>query len=281
MAAASKPKWNGFSLRPKREMPGGLWMRCDHCGHMLYRSSVEKNLHVCPDCRHHFRIGAARRIEYLADEGSFEQILTHLTSNDPLDFEFRGTTYKQRLKVDQEKSGQAEAMIIGKAFIKGRGVILGVMEPEVLMGSMGSVVGEKFCAAVEAAIEQKLPLIVICSSGGARMHEGVVSLAQMAKTSTALSRLDEAGGLFITVLTDPTAGGVTASFAMLGDVIIAEPGSFIGFAGPRTIAETIKVELPDGFQTAEFMLHHGFIDMIVSRDEQRSELARLIDYCQA
>jgi acetyl-CoA carboxylase carboxyl transferase subunit beta len=280
MAASSKPKWNGFSLRPKREMPGGLWMRCDRCEHMLYRSSVEKNLHVCPDCNHHFRIGAAQRIEYLADEGSFQQVLGNLGTSDPLGFRFRGTTYKQRLKLDQDKSGQPEAMVVGKAFIKGRGVVLGVMEPDLLMGSMGAVVGEKFCAAVDTAIEDKLPLIVICSSGGARMHEGVVSLAQMAKTSTALSRLDESRGLFISVLTDPTAGSVTASFAMLGDVIIAEPGAFVGFAGPRTIAETIKVELPDGFQTAEFMLEHGFIDMIVSRDDQRSELARLIDYCQ-
>ena len=280
MAASAKPKWNGFSLRPKREMPGGLWMRCDRCEHMLYRSSVEKNLHVCPDCNRHFRIGAAQRILYLVDEGSFEQALADLSSTDPLGFRFRGTTYKQKLRTDQAKSGQREAMLMGKAFIKGRGVVLAVMEPGFLMGSMGSVVGEVFCAAVDMATEQRLPLVAVCSSGGARMHEGVVSLGQMAKTSAALARFDQAGGLFISIMADPSSGGVIASFAMLGDVTIAEPGAFIGFAGPRTIAETIKVELPDGFQTAEFMLEHGFIDMIVPRSEQRSEVARLIDYCQ-
>jgi len=280
MAASSKTKWNGFSLRPKREMPGGLWMRCDRCEHMVYRSAVEKNLHCCPDCNHHFRIGAAQRIQYLADEGSFEPILADLTSADPLGFRFRGTTYKQRLRADRAKSGEKEALVIGKAFIKGRGVVLGVMEPGFLMGSMGAVVGEKLCAAVDTAMEQRLPLVVVCSSGGARMHEGVVSLDQMAKTSAALPRLDDAGGLFLALLTYPTTGGVTASFAMLGDVILAEPGAMIGFAGRRTIAETIKVELPEGFQTAEFMLEHGFVDMIVPRSEQRSEVARLIDYCQ-
>jgi acetyl-CoA carboxylase carboxyl transferase subunit beta len=280
MAASSKTKWNGFSLRPKREMPSGLWMRCDRCEHMLYRSAVEKNLHVCPDCNYHFRIGADQRIEYLVDEGSFEPILADLTSGDPLGFRFRGITYKQRLKADRAKSGQKEALVIGNAFIKGRGVVLGVMEPGFLMGSMGSVVGEKLCAAVDVAMDTRRPLVVVCSSGGARMHEGVVSLGQMAKTSAALARFDEAGGLFISLLTDPTTGGVTASFAMLGDVILAEPGAMIGFAGRRTIAETIKVELPEGFQTAEFMLEHGFIDMIVTRSEQRSEVARLIDYCQ-
>src|SRR5512136_335830 len=170
-------------------------------------------------------------------------------------------------------------MLIGKAFIKGRGVVLSVMEPNFLMGSMGAVVGEKFCTAVDKAIEESLPLVVVICSGGARMHEGVVSLGQMAKTSAALGRFDEAKGLFVSILTDPTTGGVTASFAMLGDVIIAEPGALIGFAGPRTIAETIKVELPDGFQTAEFMLEHGFIDMIVHRKDLRSEIARVIDYC--
>jgi len=254
-------------------------MRCDRCEHMLYRRSVEKNLDVCPDCNYHFRIGAVHRIQYLVDEGSFEQILPDLSSTDPLGFRFRGTTYKQRLKADQSKSGEKEAMLIGKAFIKGRGIMLAVMEPNFLMGSMGCVVGEKLCAAVDVAMEQRLPLVVVCSSGGARMHEGVVSLGQMAKTSAALARFDEAGVLFISLLTDPTTGGVTASFAMLGDVILAEPGALIGFAGPRTIAETIKVELPEGFQTAEFMLEHGFVDMIVQRSEQRSEIARLIDYC--
>ena len=282
MTMAKKPKttWNGFSLKPRKEMPEGLWTKCPGCEHMLYRSTVEKNLDVCPECDYHFRIGAATRIRYLADEDSFQQVLENLTTDDPLDFKFRGTTYKQRVKDDEEKSGVKEAMVIGKAFIKGRGVMLGVMEPNFLMGSMGAVVGEKLCAAVDLAMEESLPLVVVVCSGGARMHEGAVSLGQMAKTSAALARFNEAKGLFIPVLTDPTSGGVTASFGMLGDVIIAEPRAFIGFAGPRTIAETIKVELPDGFQTAEFMLEHGFIDMIVHRKDLRSEIARIIDYCQ-
>jgi acetyl-CoA carboxylase carboxyl transferase subunit beta len=280
MGKEAKSKWKGFSLRPRKEMPEGLWLRCPGCEHMLYKSSVEKNLNVCPECNYHFRIEAATRIRYLVDEGSFQPFLDDLKTHDPLGFRFRGTTYKQRLKEDQKKSGAKEAMVVGEAFIKGRGAILAVMEPNFLMGSMGFVVGEKFCAAVDKAMEAKRPLVVVACSGGARMHEGVVSLGQMAKTSAALARFGEAGGLTICVLTDPTTGGVTASFAMLGDCIIAEPGALIGFAGPRTIAETIKVELPEGFQTAEFMLEHGFVDMIVHRKDLRSEIARLIDYCQ-
>jgi acetyl-CoA carboxylase carboxyl transferase subunit beta len=278
--AQKKANWNGFSLRPRKAMPEGLWMKCPSCEHMLYRSAVEKNLNVCPECNWHFRVGACTRIEYLADEGTFQQILADLTTDDPLGFKFRGTTYKQRVKADQKKSGAKEAMLIGKAFVKGRGVILSVMEPNFLMGSMGAVVGEKFCVAVDKAIDESLPLVAVICSGGARMHEGVVSLSQMAKTSAAVAKFNEAKGLFVTILTDPTTGGVTASFAMLGDVIIAEPGAVIGFAGPRTIAETIKVELPDGFQTSEFMLEHGFVDMIVHRKDLRSEIARIIDYCR-
>lgn len=280
MGKQAKSKWNGFSLKPRKDMPEGLWLRCPGCEHMLYKSTVEKSLNVCPECDHHFRISAPTRIEYLADEGSFQQILGDMTSNDPLSFKFRETTYKQRAKADEKKSGANEAMMIGKAFIKGRGAMLAIMEPNFLMGSMGSVVGEKFCAAVDKAMAEKLPLVVVSCSGGARMHEGVVSLGQMAKTSAALARFDEVGGLYICVLADPTTGGVTASFAMLGDCLIAEPGALIAFAGPRTIAETIKIELPDGFQTSEFLLEHGFVDMIVHRKDLRSEIARLIDYCQ-
>lgn len=280
MSTKTKSKWNGFSLKPRREMPEGLWMRCPACEHMLYKSAVEKNLNVCPDCDHHFRIEAKTRIEYLADEGSFQEILVDLQPKDPLNFKFRGTSYLQRLKEETKKSGSNEAILTGKAFIKGRAVSLAVMEPNFLMGSMGYVVGEKFCAAVDMAIEEKLPFVVVCCSGGARMHEGVISLGQMAKTSAALAKLDEAGCLYICVLTDPTTGGVTASFAVLGDCIIAEPGATIGFAGRRTIAETIKVELPEDFQTSEFMLEHGFVDMIVHRKDLRNEIARLIDYCQ-
>jgi len=256
MTMTKKPKatWNGFSLRPRKEMPEGLWMNCPGCEHMLYSSAVEKNLNVCPECDYHFRVGAPTRIQYLVDEGSFQQVLEDMTTADPLDFKFRDTTYKERVKADEKKSGAKEAMLIGKAFIKGRGVILAVMEPNFLMGSMGAVVGEKLCVAVEQAMEESLPLVVVSCSGGARMHEGVVSLGQMAKTAAAIARLD--------------------------DVIVAEPGALIGFAGPRTIAETIKVELPEGFQTAEFMLEHGFVDMIAHRKDLRSEIARIIDYSQ-
>jgi len=280
MAKEAKSSWNGLSSRPRREIPEGLWIRCSGCEHMLYKSTVEKNLNVCPECNHHFRIEAATRIKYLTDEDSFQEVLTDLKTDDPLGFKFRDTTYKQRLKADEKKCGANEAMRIGKAFIKGRPLILAVMEPNFLMGSMGFVVGEKLCAAVDMAMADSLPLVAVCCSGGARMHEGAVSLGQMAKTSAALAKFDDTGGLYIAVLTDPTTGGVTASFAMLGDCTIAEPGALIGFAGPRTIAETIKVELPEGFQTAEFMLEHGFVDMIVHRKDLRSEIARLIDYCQ-
>ncbi len=278
--AKTKANWNGFSLKPRKEMPEGLWIKCPGCEHMLYKSAVEKNLQVCPSCNHHFRIGAVMRIQYLADQDTFQPILPDMVSRDPLGFKFRGTTYKTRMAADEKKSGAREAMQIGKAFIKGRGVVLGVMEPDFLMGSMGAVVGEKFCIAVDKAIDESLPLVVVSCSGGARMHEGVVSLGQMAKTSAALAQLSERKGLFISVLADPTTGGVTASFATLGDVIIAEPKALIGFAGPRTIAETIKVELPEGFQTAEFMIEHGFVDMIVARRDLRSEIARIIDYTQ-
>ena len=280
MAAKSeKSQWNGFSLKPRKEMPDGLWLACPSCKHMLHKKIVTENLNVCPECNYHFRIDAATRIGQLADEGSFEQMCADLGSDDPLKFKFKGSTYKSRLRADVKKAGGNEAMLIGKAFIRGRGVMLAVMNFEFLGGSMGLVVGEKFCVAVDRAIEESLPLVAVSCSGGARMHEGVVSLGQMAKTSAALAKYDEAGGLFISVLTDPTTGGVTASFAMLGDIIIAEPGALIGFAGPRTIYQTIKVELPVGFQRSEFLLEHGFVDMIVHRKELRSEIGRLIDYC--
>ena len=278
-AKTEKSQWNGFSLKPRKEMPDGLWLACPSCGHMLYRKTVAENLHVCPECDYHFRIDGATRIKQLVDEGSFEQMCVDLSSGDPLKFKYKGNTYKSRMRADAKKSGGNEAMMIGKAFIRGRGVMLAVMNFDFLGGSMGLVVGEKFCVAVDRAIEESLPLVVVSCSGGARMHEGVVSLGQMAKTSAALAKYDEAEGLFISVLTDPTTGGVTASFAMLGDIIIAEPGALIGFAGPRTIYQTIKVELPEGFQRSEFLLEHGFVDMIVPRKELRSEIGRLIDYC--
>ncbi len=271
-------KWNGFSLKPRREMPEGLWIACQQCKHMLFKKTIEKNLNVCTECGHHFRVDGRTRINQLVDEGSFEEMSEKLSSSDPLDFEYRGTKYIDRISSGDENNIR-EAMIVGKAFIRARAVMLAVMDFSFLGGSMGLVVGEKFCQAVDRAIKESLPFIVVSSSGGARMHEGVVSLGQMAKTSAALGKLDDAGGLFISVLTDPTTGGVTASFAMLGDIIIAEPNALIGFAGPRTIYETIKVELPEGFQRSEFLLEHGFVDMIVPRGELRSEIGRLIDYC--
>ncbi|MHC4643029.1 MAG: acetyl-CoA carboxylase, carboxyltransferase subunit beta [Planctomycetota bacterium] len=278
-AKSEKSTWNGFSLKPRKEMPDGLWLACASCGHTLYKKTVAENLHVCPECNYHFRIDGTTRIEQLVDEGSFEQMCVDLSSGDPLKFKYEGNTYKDRMKADAKKAGGNEAMLIGKAFIRGRGVMLAVMNFDFLGGSMGLVVGEKFCVAVDRAIEESLPLVVVSCSGGARMHEGVVSLGQMAKTSAALGKYGEAGGLFISVLTDPTTGGVTASFATLGDIIIAEPGALIGFAGPRTIYQTIKVELPEGFQRSEFLLEHGFIDMIVGRKELRSKIGWLIDYC--
>lgn len=253
-------------------------MSCPGCDHMIYRKTVDQNMNVCPECDHHFRISGLKRIHQIADEGSFEELCGKLGSDDPLKFEYNRSSYKSRLK-SYEKAGGGEAMFVGKAFIKGRGMMLAAMNFDFLGGSMGLVVGEKFCVAVDRAIEESLPLVVISCSGGARMHEGVVALGQMAKTSAVIAKYDEHGGLYISLLTDPTTGGVSASFSMLGDVIIAEPGALIGFTGPRVISETIKVELPEGFQRSEFLLEHGFIDMIVHRKDLRNEISRLIDYC--
>lgn len=279
MAKKNKSSWNGYSLKPRKEMPEGLWLSCPSCKNMLYQKTVDENMGICPECDHHFRIDGATRIRQLVDEGSFEELGPDLASNDPLKFTWGEQNYKDRIKVDPEQMSAHEAMLAGKAFIRGRGVMLAVMNFSFLGGSMGMVVGEKFCLAVDRAIEESLPFVVICCSGGARMHEGLVALQQMAKTSAALARYDQKGGLYISVLTDPTTGGVAASFAMLGDVIIAEPKALIGFAGPRVIQQTIKIELPEGFQTAEFLVEHGFVDMIVNRKKLRSEIGRLIDYC--
>lgn len=280
MAKEKKKKgWNGYSLRPRKEMPEGLWLGCPGCKEMLFRKTMEENLHVCPECQYHFRVNGPTRIEQLADEGTFEELGADLASSDPLKFTWGDQRYKDRIEVDADNAQAHEAMLAGKAFIRGRGVILAAMNFSFLGGSMGMVVGEKFCRAVDRAIEEELPLVVVSCSGGARMHEGVVALQQMAKTCAALARYDQAGGLFISLLTDPTTGGVAASFSMLGDFIIAEPGALIGFTGPRVIQQTIKIELPEGFQRSEFLLEHGFIDMIVPRKSLRSEIGRLIDYC--
>ena len=273
--------FEGPSFRKKREVPDGLWMRCPGCENMLYRKVVAENLEVCPQCQYHFRMGARKRVIQLADPDSFEELFTDIAPADPLEFKWLGQSYAERLRAEQAKTGNTEAVMTGVAYIKGRRVALGMMDGDFLMGSMGSVLGEKLTLLIEEATRSKLPLVIACMSGGARMHEGALSLMQMAKTSAALARFDDAGGLYIALLTDPTTGGTTASFAMLGDVIIAEPGALIGFAGQRVIANTIKADLPEGFQRAEFLLEHGFVDMIVPRKELRSEIARLIDYMAA
>ncbi len=277
--AKIKSKWDGFSLKPRKEMPHGLWLKCPGCAHVLYQKIVTGNKEVCPECNYHFRISGRKRVESLVDQGTFEEFLPDMSTGDPLNFHFRGTSYKERAKTETLKTGENEAILTGKAFIRGRGIILAAMDFNFLGGSMGAVVGEKFCDAIDKAIEHSLPFVSISSSGGARMHEGIVSLNQMAKTSAALAKLDDSGQMFISVLTDPTTGGVTASFAMLGDFIIAEPGALIGFAGARTIKQTIKIDLPEGFQRAEFLVDHGFVDMIVHRHNMRNEISKLIDYC--
>ena len=270
---------DGPPARKKRDVPDGLWMRCTSCEAMLYRKTVAENLEVCPECKAHFRVGGRSRVTQLTDPESFEELFAEIGPDDPLEFKWLGQSYADRLRKEQAKTRGIEAVITGAAYIKGRRVALGVMDGDFLMGSMASVVGEKLTLVIEHATERALPLVIVCMSGGARMHEGALSLMQMGKTSAALARFDAAGGLYIAVLSDPTTGGTTASFAMLGDVIIAEPGALIGFAGQRVIANTIKTELPKGFQRAEFLLEHGFVDMIVPRHELRSEIARLIDYC--
>ena len=248
------------------------------CSEMLFRKVVTENLEVCPKCEHHFRISAKVRVQQLSDENSFEVMFDDVEPVDPLGFNDK-KTYEERLKAEQLKSGQKDAVLCGRAFIKGRPIMIAAMDPSFMMGSMGSVVGEKITRTIEFATDHKLPLLIVSCSGGARMQESTLSLMQMAKTSAALARYDDAGGLFISLLADPTTGGVTASFAMLGDFILAEPKALIGFAGPRTIWNTIKVELPEGFQRSEFLKEKGFVDFVVHRKDLRSEIARLIDFC--
>lgn len=269
-ATTSVPKSDGI--------PAGLWMRCPECGDMLFKKVVEENLQVCPACNHHFRVGARQRVHQVCDEGTFEELFCEIEPADPLGFVDK-KKYADRIKAEQFKSGEKDALVAGRGFVKGRPLVVAVMDPTFMMGSMGSVVGEKLTRSIEYATDQKLPLLIVSCSGGARMQESTLSLMQMAKTSAALGRLDQAGCLFISLLADPTTGGVTASFAMLGDFIIAEPKALIGFAGPRTIWNTIKQELPEGFQRAEFLREKGFVDFIVHRKDLRSEIARLIDYC--
>ncbi|MCE5303645.1 MAG: acetyl-CoA carboxylase, carboxyltransferase subunit beta [Planctomycetaceae bacterium] len=273
---ADPSSWKNVLTRPKRGVPEGLWKRCPGCQATIFRKEAEKRLGVCPECDYHWYVPARQRIAQVLDEGTFEEWDADLESTDPLHF----TAYPKKLEDEQRRTGLREAAVTGSGMIRGRRVAFGVTDSAFIMGSMGSVVGEKLTRLVERATAEPLPLIIISGSGGgARMHEGVLSLMQMAKVSAALARFDEAGGLFISVLTNPTMGGVAASFASLGDVVFAEPKALIGFAGPRTIKATIRIELPKGFQTSEFLLEHGFIDRIVRRQDLQSELAKTIDYC--
>ena len=265
--------------REKRGVPEGLWLKCPGCQATVFRKAAEERLNVCPQCDHHFYVSAKDRISQVLDEGTFEEWDAHLRPTDPLEF-FDKRPYIEKLKAEQERTGLYDAAVTGTGMIRARRVAFGVTDSAFFMGSMGSVVGERLTRLVEQATERQLPLIIISGSGGgARMHEGILSLMQMAKVSAALARYNAAGGLYISVLTDPTMGGVAASFASLGDVVYAEPRALVGFAGPRTIKATIKIELPKGFQTSEFLLEHGFIDRIVPRDKLKSEIARTIDYC--
>ena len=259
----------------KIKIPEGLWVKCDSCKEIIYKKEIDKNLKICPKCNYHFRISAGERIKLLVDEGSFVEIDAGLASNDPLDFKDK-VPYKDRLEENRKKSGLEEAAISGEAMVEGKPVIMVILDFSFMGGSMGSVVGEKIMRAAEAALEKKIPLITVASSGGARMQEGIFSLMQMARVSAAIAKLNENGILYISLLADPTFGGVTASFAMLGDIIIAEPKSLIGFAGARVIEQTIKQQLPEDFQRAEFLLDHGMIDIVADRKELKKIIGQII-----
>ncbi len=258
-------------------IPEGLWIKCDNCGEIIYRKEVEKNLDVCPKCQYHFRISAAARIRLLVNDGTFQPFDEDLISGDPLGFRDK-ERYVDRLRESRKKTGMNEAIITGYGSVGDHPVVLAVMEFGFMGGSMGSVVGEKVARAVERAAAERKPFISIATSGGARMQEGLISLMQMAKTCAALTRLSAAGQPFISILADPTTGGVMASFAMMGDVIIGEPKALLGFAGPRVIKQTIGQDLPEGFQRAEFLLAHGMLDMVVSRKNLRLTLIQIISF---
>ncbi|MEW6117177.1 MAG: acetyl-CoA carboxylase, carboxyltransferase subunit beta [Nitrospirota bacterium] len=261
----------------KVKIPEGLWIKCDGCKEIIYKKEIEKNLQVCPKCTYHFRISARERIHFIADEGSFIEINDDVMTVDHLNFKDT-MPYKERLEENRRKSALREAAIYGDATINGRPVVIAIMDFSFMGGSMGSVVGEKIAGAAERALEKRVPFITVSSSGGARMQEGMFSLMQMAKVSAAIAKLKETEILYISLLADPTFGGVTASFAMLGDIIIAEPKSLIGFAGPRVIEQTIKQQLPENFQRAEFLLDHGMIDLVVERKELKSTMYKLIEH---
>jgi len=273
--------WRGFGKK-RKDMPPGLWLKCRGCGEMVFRKQVAELLEVCPKCNYHFRLTVEQRLGITLDEGTFEEHFADVIGGDPLEFVRPGDghpiSYTDRLARDREKTGLLEAVVTGTGLLTGRRVAIGVMDFRFIGASMGSAVGEKVTLITELATREGLPLIIFCASGGARMDEGMLSLAQMAKTSAAIARHSDAGGLYISVLTDPTTAGVAASFAFLGDVIVAEPQALIGFAGPRVIKLTHRVDLPEGFQTAEFLLEHGFVDAVVPRIELRDRLSTIIDH---
>lgn len=264
----------------KKELPDGLWLKCDGCGDIIYKKELDKNFYVCSKCNFHFRIKAKNYIKILLDNGKFEEFNENVQSVDPL--KFKGTKrYADQLRDAVKNSGSTEAVRTGIGTINNRRVVICIMDFSFIGGSMGSVVGERISRSIDQAVSQRLPLIIVSASGGARMMEGALSLMQMAKTSAYLTRLESARLPFISIVTDPTTGGVTASYAMLGDIIIAEPGALIGFAGPRVIKQTIGQDLPEGFQRAEFMLQHGFIDAIFSRHELKEKLSQLLEFLES
>ena len=271
-----KGEEEGKERREELKSSEQLWTKCNSCNEIIYRKVIERNLQVCPKCNYHFQIPARRRIESVADSGTFIEYDTDLVSADPLEFK-DSKRYPSRVKESQEKTGHKDAVVCGEARIEGQPAMIGIFEFNFMGGSLGSVVGEKITRLIERGVEKKISVIIFCASGGARMQEGILSLMQMAKTSAALAKLHEASVPYISVLTDPTTGGVSASLAMLGDIIIAEPKAMIGFAGPRVIKETIRAELPEGFQRAEYLLQHGMVDLIVERKDLRHTLASLLE----
>lgn len=272
----SKPKYVRVVPRQaeKRDIPEGLWTKCPHCSEILYNKELERNLRVCQECGHHFRMGAKERIAMLTDPDTF-QPYPPLQSVDPLSF----FAYPEKLKKSRDRSGLTDAIVTGKGTIEGYPAVVGAMDYSFMLGSMGSVVGEQVTLAIERAIDQRLPLVLVCASGGgARMQEGMLSLMQMAKTSSALAKLDQAGLFYLSILTDATMAGVLASFASLGDVIIAEPGAMIGFAGPRVIEQTIREKLPPGSHTTEFAFQRGMVDLVVERKDLKATVGKLLAF---
>jgi acetyl-CoA carboxylase carboxyl transferase subunit beta len=277
MAIFSRPKYTMVRVK-KRDMPEGLWTKCEECGEIIYNRTLEENLRVCPKCQYHFTLSAQERIQQMVDSGTFQEFDSGLRSVDPL--KFKGPkTYVEKVQLDQAATGLHEAAISGGGKIEGHRVVVTVTDSRFIMGSMGSVVGEKITRSIERSIRTRLPLVVVSGSGGgARMYEGMFSLMQMAKTSSALAEHHASGLLFISVLTNPTMAGVMASYASLGDVTLAEPKALLGFTGPRVIEQTIRQRLPEGFQRSEFLLEHGLIDKVVHRKQLKATLSQLIEY---